>query len=553
MRVCVELGLTLVALTAGWSLAADSPRSTPAKSGTAGREPAAVATDIDRIIDAKLAEAKLPASPLADDAEFIRRLSLDIRGRIPYADRVAAFLADTDPNKRSKLIDEFLADSEYGEHFGIMWYHRIVKPDDENRFVISHKLQDWLADSFNKNRGWNAIVSDILTASGERDSNPQTVFWLANVGDAKKGQPEPNKVTAAASRLFLGMKLECCECHNHPFTRLKQEDFWGVAAFFAQTHADHSTKQGAKTGAMPSVHEGGAVKAGKKKDAAEHAPFGEITIPDTKGKTVKATFLGADKPAPLSGKELRPLFAAWATSAGNPYFAKAAANRMWANFFGRGIVDPVDDMRPEAKSSHPELLKLLADEFVASGFDLKYLIRCICASKTYQRASRPLPENKDDDRLYSRMPVKVMSADVLFDSLAVALGHAAASKEKDGAKKKKKAGGDVREQFRKFFHAEADDDVGAIEDYSHGIPQALRLMNAQQINDTAGTVSRLTKAGGGTDKVIEGLFLTALSRKPTEIELTRMKKYVADEKEPAKAYGDILWVLLNSSEFLLNH
>jgi hypothetical protein len=150
------------------------------------------------------------------------------------------------------------------------------------------------------------------------------------------------------------------------------------------------------------------------------------------------------------------------------------------------------------------------------------------------------------------VPVKVMSADVLFDSLAVALGHAAATKEK-GAGKKKKADGGAREQFRKFFHAEADDDVGAIEDYNHGVPQALRLMNAQQINDTSGTVGRLLKAGGGTDKVIEGLFLTALSRKPSETELTRMKKYVADETDAAKAYGDLLWVLLNTSEFLLNH
>jgi hypothetical protein len=551
MRSLAKLSVLLLAILAAWSLTANSPQAAPEKS--AAHTPAAVAADIDRIIDAKLAEAKLPASPLADDAEFIRRLSLDIRGRIPYAERVAAFLSDTDPNKRAKLIDEFLADPEYGEHFGIMWYHRIVKPDDENRFLIKPQLQEWLAEQFNKSRGWNRIVADLLIASGDRDAHPETIFWLANVGDSKKGQPEPNRVTAAASKLFLGVKLECCECHNHPFTTLKQEDFWGVAAFFAQTHADHATKKEAKAGATPVVHEGGAVKLKKKDKEAgvERAPFGQIVIPDSKGKTVKATFLGGEQPTLSDSSKLRPVFAAWATSAKNPYFARAAANRMWANFFGRGIMEPVDDMRNEAKASHPEVLSLLAGEFVAADFDLKHLIRCICNSKTYQRTSRPLPENKDDDKLYSRMPVKVMSADVLYDSLRAALGHAAADKEK-GMGKKKKGGGTARDQFRKFFHAEADDDVGVIEDYTHGIPQALRLMNSQQINDTAGTVAALMKAGDA-DKVIQGLYLTALSRKPTEAEVKRMKEYVAGEKEAAKAYGDILWVLLNSSEFLLNH
>lgn len=541
-----------LALVGLWALATRDTTPVRAAAKTSTRTPAPIAALVDKHIDAKLAEAKVPPSAQADDAEFLRRVTLDITGRIPTAERTLAFLDDKGPDKRAKLIDELLADPEYGEHFGTIWYHRMVKPDDDNRFLISDKLQDWLAEQFNKNRGWDQVVTDILTASGDRDTHPQTVFWFANAGD-KKGQPEPSKVTGAASRLFLGIRLECAECHNHPFTRLTQEDFWGVAAFFTQTHADQATKKDAKAGVSPDIREGGPAAKGGKKDQTEKASPGSIVIPDTKGKTVKATFLGGNIAA-LSGKtQYRPVLAAWLTSQKNPYFARAAVNKMWANFFGRGLVDPIDDMRPEAKCSHPELLKALTDEFIASGFDLKHLIRCICLSNAYQRSSTPLSANKEsDDNLYAKMPVKVMSADMLYDSLQVALGHAVANNERGKGMKKKLTGG-PREQFRKFFHAEVDDDVGVVEDYTHGVPQALRLLNAKQINDTTGTVAKYVKAGGGPDKIIESLYLTAVARKPSVVELKRLKAYVAEDADKNKAYGDILWALLNSAEFLFNH
>src|SRR5262249_55639689 len=156
---------------------------------------------------------------------------------------------DTDSQKRAKLIDEVLADAEYGEHFAIIWYHRMIQPDDENRAVLNgNKLQGWLTERFNQNAGWDRTVHDILTATGARHTHPATAFWLQQVGDFRTGQPEPNKATAAASKLFLGVKLECAECHNHPFSTLKQTDFWSTAAFFAQTHADNSSRKDAKAG-----------------------------------------------------------------------------------------------------------------------------------------------------------------------------------------------------------------------------------------------------------------------------------------------------------------
>ena len=399
MRIFLRAIVGIVGLAATAFILAEPSESiaqTPPK-GTA-RNPMAVAAEIDRLINARLAEAKLPASPLADDAEFLRRATLDLCGRIPPAERVTAFLADTDPNKRSRAINELLADREYGEHFAIIWYHRMVRPDDDNRFLISPKMQDWLADRFNENPGWDQIVKDILTASGDREEHPETVFWLANVSD-KKGQPQPSKITGDFLAPVPRHPAGVCGVPQPSVHPAEAGRFLGRGRFLHQHPRGKFQQEGRQGGQQPgdprrsvsSKRQGRQGRPRRRAKAMETAPFGSITIPDTKGKTVKATFLGA-KPVPLAGQQpLRPLFAAWVTSPKNPYFARAAVNKLWANFFGRGIVDPVDDMRPEAKPTHPELLQLLADEFTASGFDLKHLTRCIANSRTYQRSSRSAP------------------------------------------------------------------------------------------------------------------------------------------------------------------
>lgn len=519
----------------------------------APKSPQSVAAEIDAAIEKVLVANKVPLSPKSDDAEFLRRASLDIRGRVPTMERTVAFLKDTNPDKRAKLIDELLADAEYGEHFAIIWYHRMVRLDDDNRLLIAKNgMQEWLADQFNKNSTWNKIVGDILMAQGDKDKHPETTFFFAHVDDNKgRHDPSPSKITASATKLFMGIRLECCECHNHPFNALKQTDFWGVAAFFGDTHSQHASQKELKDGGNPAIHDGGVVKA-KKKDTVVPHPFGQIVIPDTKGKTVKAKFLAGAEPNVASHPSLRKLFSNWLTSPQNRYFAQAAVNKVWANFFGHGIVNPIDDMDPD-RATHPDILKLLSDEFTASGFDQKHLIRCICASKTYQRTSGVLPNNKDDEKLYSHMKTKVMSADMLFDSLAIVLGHsigeAPATKKEGGPKK---GGGGPREAFRKFFHAEADDDSGVVEDYSHGVPQVLRLMNSGQTNRSNAVIATAMKAGE-PEKVIESLYLTVLSRYPSATETKKMKDYAAKDQLTPKAFGDLLWVLLNSGEFMFNH
>ncbi|MDB5385857.1 MAG: hypothetical protein JWM11_1503, partial [Planctomycetaceae bacterium] len=293
------------------------------------RDPLSVAVAIDREINLELVKNKIPESPVANDSEFIRRLSLDLRGRIPSFTEIEKFLKETNREKRRLLIDEFLADDEYGEHFAIVWYHRISKPDDDNRRALqNNELQDWLAVGFNQNRGWDGIVNDLLTASGDREQNPATTFWLTAINDAKAGQPEPAKATAAATRLFMGIRLECCECHNHPFTPLKQTDFWGTAAFFAQTHAKGANQQAAKTDAKPNVFEQANFVMRKKKNESDDkgppAPFGSVKIPYAEGKTVEVKYLGGPSPKINGETKLRPIFAAWLTSGENPYFARAA-------------------------------------------------------------------------------------------------------------------------------------------------------------------------------------------------------------------------------------
>jgi hypothetical protein len=563
LRTTLLASLTVVL---GWTAFGPAWSASPApKAKAATSQPAAAAGDvmavaaaIDKAIDAKLAEANIPASPVCDDAEFIRRASLDVRGRIPSPDRVAAFLADRDLGKRRKLIDEFLADKEYGEHFAIVWYHRMAKPDMCNQGLFSTKFMDWLADRFNADRGWDAIVRDILTAEGARDKSPATVFWLANVEGDKRRVIAPNKATGAATRLFLGVRLECCECHNHPFDKsFKQTDFWGVAAFFTGTHVEGADKKG---GGTPTITEGGRPQRPNRKAGGgprEYAPVGSIVIPDSKGKTVAAKFVKGESPNLAGTSKPRAMFAEWATAKDNPYFAAAAVNKLWANFFGRGLVNPIDDMRDDAKSTHPDVLAALAAEFRAADFDQKHLIRCVCNSKAYQRTSRPLPENKVDEELYSHMKLKAMTADQLYDSLKVALEHEPAAKTADrvrgGAVKGKQRGG-PRDEFRAFFHAEADDDAGVVEEYAHGIPQVLRLMNSSELNNTSTVVARLLKANPTSpDKVIESLYLRSVSRTPTQAEVARARTYVATANDKTKAYGEVFWALLNSSEFLFNH
>ncbi len=522
-----------------------APRKPRAPAGPV-RDPSPTAAVIDAEVDRLLAKEKIPASPAADDAEFLRRVTLDLTGRIPTYQQTVAFLDSKDPNKRRKLIDELLNSDQYGDHFANIWRNLLTgrtAATGEKGGVNNDTLRPWLADQFNDNRGWNAIVTDLLIAEGTPRDNPATAFLMTH---GENGRPQPNKVTGVVGSLFWGMNLRCAECHKHPFANWKQDDFWGTAAFFGKL------QYGGK-GGPPSLAESLTGVAATKEKGAPPAPMvrgAAIVIPTSSGKAagqvVKARFLNGNEPTLDEKEPFRPRFAEWATAADNPYFAKATVNRMWAHFFGRGFANPLDSLDTVAPS-HPELLDRLTKEFASSGFDLKHLARCITTSKAYQRTSRPIAGNEGDPNAFSRVAVKALTPEVLYDALGI-IGKESGSNVKGG-----KGGGDrleSRDLFLKSFRV--DDDAAATE-YIQGIPQLLRMMNASSPNRGAAVVENLLSSKSSRPEAITTLYLTVLSRRPSAEEVELMSGYLARRKDDREGYRGVMWILLNSSEFALNH
>ncbi len=491
-------------------------------------DPATLAKLIDKAVGDKLKAEGVTASPLAADAEFLRRVYLDITGHIPSADKAAAFLDDKDPNKRAKIIDELLASEDYGKHLADIWQALLIPKNSDNRRLDAEPMAKWLQEHFNKNQPWNQMVHDLLTASGPQDKNGATTFFVANA--------TVDKMTDEVTKVFLGVQLQCAQCHNHPFTEWKQTEYWGMAAFFMKVQSTRP-QAAAKNGTSPTVEEADKVSAARTLCRNRPRWCRRSSSPPRSRRSVR--------PSPY-----RPVLANWLTTAQNPYFSKAMANRIWSQYFGRGIVNPVDDMHDDNPASHPELLQELANQFAKNDFDVKFLVRAICNSQTYQSGSKL---NSDAvPNLFANMSVKVLSGEQLFDSLGNVLGTAggrAAGEARKGAMGKGAGGNNQRAVFVAFFGA---DETASVTEYQSGIPQALNLMNSQRINGAI-QANPLVRSTSPTNVVIEKLYLSTLSRRPTPAEMEKLTAYVKKADTSTKAYGDILWALLNSSEFTLNH
>lgn len=486
---------------------------------------------IDRQIGLKLASSQIKPSPTTADGEFLRRVYLDITGVIPTAEQAAAFIDDKSADKRAKLIDSLLNNPNFGRRMADIWTALMYPVDSDNRFVSKAPLHEWLQEKFNANMHWDAMAFELMTATGDVDKNGATVYAMSNRG--------VDKMTDSVGKLFLGVQIQCAQCHNHPFTHWKQTEYWGLAQFFYKVNV--SNPRAAKDGGTISVSE-------------EGRPNRKVNAVPESAKDVAPKLLGADTLKLDSSKPYRPVLANWVCSPSNPYFAKAFVNRLWSQFMGRGLVNPVDDLSVENEPTHPELLKALAKEFADSGFDIKHVIRGLCNSETYQRSSKPVGDNRDDRTLYSHQAMKVLSGEQLYDSLTAVIG-AVGGKDNPMRKAAGPKGGPVgpREQFAAFFLGSDNAPPTA---YEAGIPQALRLMNsplmaAARLTNVATKAAEVTK-GSSTEKAIEKLYLTVLSRRPTAEETTKMKDFASKQQDQKAAYGDMLWVLLNSSEFALN-
>jgi len=519
-----------------------------------------------RIIDGEVAE-KLKADGLkaadpSDDAEFMRRAYLDITGRVPTAKQAAVFLSSTEPDRRLKLIDELLASPNYGEQFGRVWRDWIAPPElpsegngGNQPIKATQELGKWFAERFNKGDGWDEIVRKVLTVEGTLKDNPQAIAYSL-IGD-DQGRPQPAGAARAISSLFLGQQLQCAECHDDPFKEWKQADFWGTAAFFKNITWKFN---GRYFDAIAEFEPAGSPndKNTKKLTAiSDKAPNGRITIPKESFKNVgtvhQAKFVGGDPVTPSDKQPLRPVFTDWLTAKQNPYFARAFVNRTWAYFFARGLVTPIDDMRPDNPASHPKALDALTDEFIASNLDVRHLVKCIVSTQAYQRSSKlSKDKNKETVANFGRMPVKVMSADVLYDSLRLAMTDPQLDLRGYDAKDAGRFGesspvGSAYEEFAKLFSTNEEDAT----EFTHGIPQFLALINHPKLRSGGKTIDELLKAKLEAPAIVESLYLSTLSRKPTADELNDATTFISKASESRKGYNAVLWMLVNRSEFLL--
>jgi hypothetical protein len=491
-------------------------------------DPVQLAERIDAHLDARFKAEKVTPAPQADDAEFLRRAYLDLTGRIPTPRDVHDFLADKDPDKRAKLIDDLLDSPRCATHFAAVWRSALLPEaaSDAQARVFQPGFEAWLKLKFRANTPYDKFVRELLTAPISTDAQapeavlrdptkPNALAFFA-VKDAKA-----ENLAAATARVFLGVQIECAQCHDHPFGRWEQDQFWQTAAFFSGIE-----RQGDDIFAPIA-------------DARRR----EITIPNKK-RTQPATFLDGTEPK-WAAASPRQVLAEWVTSKNNAFFARATSNRIWGLLFGRGIVDPVDDFNDANKPSHPELLNDLAKALTDADFDLKFLIRAICRTKAYQRTSARTDASQDKPQLFARMAVKGLTGEELYDSLALATGY-------------REPGGRTiaRDRFLTQFALR-----GHATEPETSITQALALMNGQFLNTVTSTegsptlVAVCETPGMTTATRVEALYLAALSRKPTAKELGRMVKFVTEggTGRTTERLSDVFWVLLNSPEFRLNH
>jgi len=516
------------------SMAADVGRRTPSLVKPL-RASDALAQTIDRLLAAKWAEAKISPVEPADDAEYLRRVSLDLVGKIPFASEAREFVDDTNRHKRAELVDRMLAGPAYLARATEIWRQLLLPEADSDgqaRFVAG-TFEAWLRKKVAEDAGYDTIVREILTAKlGGRNANPLNSRAEASpvaFYTAKEGKPE--NLAAGTARVFLGIRLECAQCHNHPFAQWKREEFWSYAAFFAGVQ-----QQGPDGGA-------GAIR--------EVSGRRELAIPGT-DKIVRALHLGGGEPAWKARSEGREILADWITSSENPYFAKASVNRIWSRFFGTGIVEPVDDMGGDNEPIHPELLNELAKQFIAHKYDLKYMIRAITATKAYGLTSSVRRPDPTPPPFFSAMPVRGLSPGQLFDSLAQATGF------RDGGNGYDMMAGGAKARFLELFASRDEKPTEA----QTSILQALTLMNGRIISgatslEAGDTLPAIVEAPYlDTPGRIEALYLAALTRRPRPEELELLSAYVESggpDRDPSKALADIFWAVLNGPEFKHNH
>ena len=487
---------------------------------------------IDAAVFAKLQKLGIPPSPPCDDATFIRRTSIDITGRLPTPEETERFLADTAPDKRDRWIDQLLDSGAYADYFANKWSAVLRNKRRSAEYTRgTFAFHAWIRESLYENKPYDEFVRGIVAAAGEVGQHPPVV-WYREVNDVHQQVED-------TAQLFLGLRIQCARCHHHPFEKWSQQDYYGFAAYFSRV----GRKPGLQPGEQRIFHNRGQAVATNPKNNAKLPPTG----------------LDAEAETLSSDDDPRHALVDWMADADNPFFARALVNRYWKHFFDRGIVDPEDDMRVTNPAANPELLDALAEHFVASGFDLKDLVRTICQSQTYQLDSDPNELNQSDKQNYSRFYPRRLTAEVLLDAINQVLGSTSDfSGLPIGTLAVELPDQAAGSYFLTVFgRPEADTACECERSQEANLAQSLHLLNSAEVQGKlsadGGRAALLAADERGLEERLREVYLWCFSREPDAEEVAIALEHLEKSENQRHAFEDILWALVNTKEFLFNH
>ena len=484
---------------------------------------------VDQLIHNKLRQLRIVPSELCTDEEFLRRANLDIVGVLPSVDEYNTFLGSEDPQKREKLVDELLNRKEFVELWVMKWAELLqIRSTRQVSYKSMLRYYNWLQEKIASNTPTDQMVQELLASKGGTFANAATNYY----------QNETNtlKVAENVAQVFMGMRIQCTQCHNHPFDRWTMDDYYSFAAFFAQI--------GRKQAEDP------------REQIVFNRGSGEVKHP-VGGRVMPPKFLGGVVPD-VKGKDRREVLAKWLASAENPYFARNLANMVWAHFLGRGIIDQVDDVRVSNPPVNAELLDQLAAQFTEYNYDFKRLVRDICTSRTYQLSTRANETNATDFTNFSHASLRRIRAEILLDCIS----QVTDTKNKfrglpTGARAVQISDGNTSNYFLKTFGRATRGSVCSCEvKVEPNLSQALHLLNGDTVNNKivqGKLIERLVGEGKSTAEIIDELYIRCLSRKPTEKEVAALTAEFAEGTDQQQVLLDVFWSLLNSREFLFNH
>jgi hypothetical protein len=484
---------------------------------------------IDALVDAKLKKLRIVPSDVCDDETFLRRAYIDITGTLPTPQQHDDFLADADSHKREKLVDELLKSKEFVDLWVMKWAELLqIHSSNEVSYKAALNYFNWLQDQIARNVPFDQIVQELLGANGGTFKDPATNYYQIT--------RETQKLAENTAQVFMGMRIQCAQCHNHPFDRWTMDDYYGFAAFFSQI----GRKQAEDPREVIVFNSGG----------------GEVRHP-VGGRVMQPKFLGGGV-ADVKGKDRRIVLAKWLASPDNPYFAKNLANIVWAHFFGKGIIDQVDDVRVSNPPVNPELLDTLGQKFQEYHYDFRHMIRDICLSRTYQTSSQTNSSNESDERNFAHSLVRRMRAEVMRDCIT----QVTETKDKFrglplGARAVEIADGNTSDYFLTTFGRATRETVCSCEvKMEPNLSQALALINGNTVSaklQNSPVLEELFKEKKPPQEIVESLYLRCLSRRPTNAERQAIEQQIKESKDPKAAITDVFWALLNSQEFMFNH